>query len=91
MTESILKCPKCGYDYVHFDELRYAIPHDERLSEAYISLSADTIKVVPDLEQLPCRNRELFLEIHLSCESGHKFKKILYFHKGQMFEETEVD
>lgn len=78
-----VQCPICGFDYVHFKEIKKLIADDNYYYTKQIILDEKKFNSTKIKE--PSDFRGDCLSITFWCEDGHEFDVRIYFHKGNMF------
>ena len=80
MTEKMMKCPFCDFDCVHMQSVQV-----NRGGEI-TSIDRDGTRMAAGAPS----GRGSCVEITFWCESGHKWRRTLQFHKGTVFTSDEL-
>ncbi len=86
-----VKCPKCGFEYIHIDGVFIFGPGDDdyKITEVVEIQRIKDSGVIFDFEkqeiETKFRTREKTILVRLKCEEDHIFYFMIYFHKGQTY------
>lgn len=85
-TNALLRCPVCGFDYVHFTQMDLMPGSDERPLQDHISVSVtgEVNREEATDRETEAWGRRYQVSLAFECENGHSFVLDLTQNKGQM-------